>query len=334
MEHDFLQKLKHLGFTARIKKLNESIVSSTVAHYNKSNLPLEPNWHVIFLLLKQKEALTVTEMAQVLGFSHPALIKITRKMKEQGYLQSQKDTKDHRKTIIQLSPKGLKTLPLFEKEWNRIQEVLQEVVDESLLKKLDVLEQKLKEKSFGERYASRFGHTEKVKPFIIRNASPSEFHQIGQLMVEVYSGLEGFPKADQQPSYYQTLANIGEFTKNPDTELLIAVSDTNTILGGVLYFGDMQYYGSGGLAPSINNASGFRLLAVSTSARGLGVGKALSIECITKAKGKGHKQVLIHSTKFMKPARHMYKKLGFKRYQELDFNQSGLSVHGFRLNLE
>ena len=29
-------------------------------------------------------------------------------------------------------------------------------------------------------------------------------------MIEVYSGLEGFPKADEQPAYYQTLANIGE----------------------------------------------------------------------------------------------------------------------------
>ena len=334
MENDFLQELRHLGFTARIKRLNESIVASTVDHYTKLNLALEPNWHVILLLLKQQGTLTVTEMAHILGFSHPAVIKTTRKMKQQGYLESQKDALDQRKTLIGLSSKGKRWLPKFEKEWGRIQQVLEEVVDDTLLEKLDALEQSLKERSFSERYALRFEDHKKDSSFSIRNAFPSEFRQIGQLMVEVYSGLNGFPKQEEQPAYYHTLANIGVFTKKPNTELLVAVSSSNKILGGVLYFRDMQHYGSGGKAPQMKNASGFRLLAVSPSARGLGVGKALSKACIAKAKEHGNKQVLIHSTAYMKPARKMYRKLGFVRYPKLDFEQKGLQVHGFRLNLE
>ncbi|WP_420400126.1 GNAT family N-acetyltransferase [Flagellimonas sp.] len=334
MERDFLQELKHLGFTARIKRLNESIVASTVDHYSSLNLPLEPNWHVIFLLLKQHGTLTITEMAQTLGFSHPAMIKTTRKMNEQGYLEYQKDVLDQRKTLIRLSKKGKRLLPKFEKEWNRIQEVLQEVVDDALLKKLDTLEQNLKESSFSERYTIRFEEHKKDSPFIIRNALPSEFQQIGNLMVEVYSGLDGFPKQEDQPAYYHTLANIGDFTKKPNTELLVAVSHSQKILGGVLYFGDMQHYGSGGTATQMKNASGFRLLAVTSSARGLGVGKALSMACIDKAKAHGNTLMLIHSTAYMKPARKMYRKLGFVRYPKLDFVQEGLQVHGFRLILK
>ncbi|MEX0363127.1 MAG: GNAT family N-acetyltransferase [Allomuricauda sp.] len=334
MEPDFLQELKHLGFTARIKRLNESIVASTVDHYSSLNLALEPNWHVIFLLLKQRDTLTVTEMAQTLGFSHPAMIKTTRKMKEQGYLEYQKDALDQRKTLIQLSKKGKRLLPKFEKEWNRIQQVLQEVVDDALLNKLDTLEQNLKESSFSERYAIRFEERKKDKPFTIRNALPSEFQQIGQLMVEVYSGLDGFPKQEDQPAYYHTLANIGDFTKKPNTELLVAVSPSQNILGGVLYFGDMKHYGSGGTATQMKNASGFRLLAVASSARGLGVGKALSMACIDKAREHGNTQMLIHSTAYMKSARKMYRKLGFVRYPKLDFEQEGLQVHGFRLILK
>ena len=33
----------------------------------------------------------------------------------------------------------------------------------------------------------------------IRNAKPEEFEEIGVLMVEVYSQLEGFPKQSEQP---------------------------------------------------------------------------------------------------------------------------------------
>lgn len=334
METDFLPKLKHLGFTARIKRLNEKIVASTVEHYASQNIGIEPNWHVVFLLLKQKEVLTVTEIARILGFSHPAIIKITRKMRDAGYLKTKKDPNDARRTLISLSPQGEDALPELEAEWYRIQEVLQEVVDETFLKKLYDLEQHLQKKSFRERYESRFGANKDEVKFKIRNAKPSEFQEIGQLMVDVYGGLEGFPKADEQPAYYEKLVNIGDFTKNPETELLIAISSDGKILGGVLYFGDMQYYGSGGTAPLEKNASGFRLLAVSTLARGMGVGKALSEACIKKARGKGHQQVIIHTTQYMKLAWGMYERLGFKRSEDLDFKQVHLQVYGFRLNVD
>ncbi|MEM9649693.1 MAG: helix-turn-helix domain-containing GNAT family N-acetyltransferase [Bacteroidota bacterium] len=334
MEKDFLQQLRHLGFTARIKRLNERIVSSTVSHYSKLNLDIEPNWHIIFLLLKERGKLTVTDIANTLGFSHPAMIKITRKMKERGYVIMFKDLKDGRKTLIKLSAKGQRKLPAYEREWNRIQEVLEEFVGNDFLNQLDALEDKLLHQDFNQRYDKKFGNSDSDAAFSVRNAQSSEFKDIGKLMVQVYAGLEGFPKADEQPAYYQKLADIGSFTQNPDTELLVAVSNSGNLLGGVLYFGDMQFYGSGGMAPSEKNASGFRLLAVTPSARGLGIGKALSIACVNKAKKKGHPQVIIHSTVYMKPAIRMYKGLGFVRSKDLDFSQNGLEVYGYRLNLK
>ncbi|SHG22494.1 GNAT family N-acetyltransferase [Flagellimonas flava] len=334
MEQDFLQQLRYLGFTARIKRLNERIVSSTVSHYSNLNIDIEPNWHVIFLLLKERGKLTVTDIANTLGFSHPAMIKITRKMKQRGYLNMSKDSKDGRKTLIQLSQKGYRKLPTYEQEWNRIQEVLEEFVGNDFLNQLNELEGKLLDQGFSERYLKKFGNSNSESVFSIRNAYPSEFNAIGKLMVQVYGGLEGFPKADEQPDYYQKLADIGSFTQNPDAELLVATSNSGSLLGGVLYFGDMKFYGSGGTAPSEKNASGFRLLAVDPSTRGLGIGKALSIACINKAKKKGHPQVIIHSTAYMKPAIRMYKGLGFVRSKDLDFSQNGLEVYGYRLNLK
>ncbi|GJM29000.1 MAG: hypothetical protein DHS20C17_16350 [Cyclobacteriaceae bacterium] len=171
----------------------------------------------------------------------------------------------------------------------------------------------------------------KAASFEIRNARPSEFVSTGQMMVRVYSGLPGFPGPHEQPRYYQMLSQIGDQTKKPLTELIVAVSDSGNVLGGVVYFGDMQFYGSGGTAIDESNAAGFRLLAVDPDSRGLGIGKALSKECIKRAKESGQKQVIIHSTKSMQIAWKMYEKLGFKRSQDLDFNQESLPVFGFRL---
>ena len=167
----------------------------------------------------------------------------------------------------------------------------------------------------------------------IRNARPEEFMAVGQLMIQVYSQLDGFPKPTEQPMYYKMLENVGDFTNKPATELLIAVSSEGRIDGAVVYFGDMQYYGSGGTATKEKNAAGFRLLAVNPNARGLGLGKLLTLKCIEKAKEMKLGQVVIHTTKAMQTAWAMYEKIGFKRSEDLDFIQGELPVFGFRLKL-
>ncbi|KIC01061.1 acetyltransferase [Flavobacterium sp. JRM] len=167
--------------------------------------------------------------------------------------------------------------------------------------------------------------------YTIRNAKANEFEEIGKLMVLVYSQLEGFPKESEQPNYYKMLANIGDLTTNPETELLVAVSSDNKIVGGVVYFGDIQYYGSGGIATKEKNTSGFRLLAVDPITRDQGIGKLLINDCIQKAKDKKQHQLIIHSTKAMQTAWKMYERLGFIRSEDLDFMQGELPVFGFRL---
>ena len=167
----------------------------------------------------------------------------------------------------------------------------------------------------------------------IREAYPQEFEKIGQLMVSVYSQLEGFPSAEEQPNYYKTLADIGSFTENTETKLLVAISPENRIFGAVLYFGDMKHYGSGGTATKEVNASGIRLLAVDIDSRGLGVGKALTKACIERAKGNNNSQVILHTTKAMLKAWKLYEKIGFIRSTDLDFKQQGFPVFGFRLKL-
>jgi GNAT superfamily N-acetyltransferase len=171
-------------------------------------------------------------------------------------------------------------------------------------------------------------------PYKVRNARPDEFKRIGGLMVDVYSQLEGFPKPSEQPNYYKMLTDIGDLTIKPEVELLVAVDNTDRILGAVVYFSDMKFYGSGGTATQEKNAAGFRVLAVDSAARGKGIGKLLTQACIEKAKGQSINQLIIHTTKAMQTAWSMYEKMGFVRSEDLDFSQGHLSVFGFRLKLK
>ncbi|MBC7948033.1 MAG: GNAT family N-acetyltransferase [Chitinophagaceae bacterium] len=174
-------------------------------------------------------------------------------------------------------------------------------------------------------------HTD--REFTLRSARPGEFAAIGCLMVQVYSQLDGFPKESEQPNYYKMLENIGELTTNPEIELLVASTTSDEIAGAVLFISDMQYYGSGGSAIQEKNASGFRLLAVDTARRGMGIGKLLTNECIRKARERNALQLIIHSTKAMQTAWKMYEHMGFRRSEDLDFMQGELPVYGFRLDL-
>jgi GNAT superfamily N-acetyltransferase len=169
--------------------------------------------------------------------------------------------------------------------------------------------------------------------YTVRTARPEEFTMIGELMVRVYSSLPGFPTEAEQPSYYHLLRNVGLLTEKPEALLLVAAAPGNEIAGTVLYVGDIQHYGSGGIATRENNSAGFRLLAVAEADRGKGVGKLLTQACIDRAKEQGRSQLILHTTMAMQTAWKMYERMGFSRSEDLDFMQGDLAVHGFRMRL-
>jgi GNAT superfamily N-acetyltransferase len=164
----------------------------------------------------------------------------------------------------------------------------------------------------------------------IRRAEASEYTAIGELLVTVYSQLDGFPKESEQPDYYRMLANVGELAKRPHAEILVAIVESRMV-GAVVFFGDMQFYGS---ATNERDAAGFRLLAVLDEARGQGIGKQLTQACIDKATQTNRSQLIIHTTEAMKKAWNMYERMGFKRSEDLDFMQGKLAVYGFRMWLK
>ena len=167
----------------------------------------------------------------------------------------------------------------------------------------------------------------------IRDARTDEFSAIGRLLVEVYSGLAGFPTPAEQPQYYEMLENIGRLAERPQARLLVAVAPQGELAGAIVYFGDMAHYGSGGSATCVKNASGIRLLGVSTRHRNLGAGRALTQACIELALKAGHAEVILHTTEAMQIAWRLYERLGFARSEDLDFSQQGLRVFGFRFRL-
>lgn len=167
----------------------------------------------------------------------------------------------------------------------------------------------------------------------IRNAKPEEFNAVGSILIDVYSSLPGFPNKEVHPTYYEYLQNVGPLSLEQPIELIVAVSETVDILGCVVFYHDVKYYNSGGTVTQQKNCCGFRLLAVTPKARGLGIGKKLTNYCIDKAKSSNSEYLIIHTTNAMRIAWKMYNRMGFKRAEDLDFTVGELEVFGFRYPL-
>ena len=78
-----------------------------------------------------------------------------------------------------------------------------------------------------------------------------------------------------------------------------------------------------------------RLLAVTPSSRGQGIGAALMEECVRRARAFGAAVLALHTIDMMQTALRLYQQMGFVRAPELDFHPApDLKIKGYRLNLE
>ena len=79
MKKDFLQEINLMGFSARMKRISDILIYSAREHYKNKQLETEPNWHLIFFFLIKEGQLIVTEIASILQFLHPRVIKLAKK---------------------------------------------------------------------------------------------------------------------------------------------------------------------------------------------------------------------------------------------------------------
>ncbi|WP_339707807.1 MarR family transcriptional regulator [uncultured Kriegella sp.] len=150
---DFLTEIELAGLISRLKRLSDELLYSTRDYYKTVGLDIEPNWHLVFLLLEKTNALTISEISQELRMSHPACIKIIKKMKKHDYLISKTDKNDSRKRILELSDKAKKRLPSFHRHWEAGIQTTQELLQNSphIFEDLKAFEKEVSEVSYKER---------------------------------------------------------------------------------------------------------------------------------------------------------------------------------------
>lgn len=158
MDFDFIKELGYKALDSRLKRISDRMSHDIRKFYKEFGIDVEPNWYLVFMLLKKKGEISITDIAEPLGYSHPSVVVIVKKMNENGYLIIKKDSVDKRKQIISLSPKAIEMLPQLEQIWDSCEKAILKVLSEDLaiFTYLDHIDQELKDESFHHRFKQEY----------------------------------------------------------------------------------------------------------------------------------------------------------------------------------
>ena len=164
----------------------------------------------------------------------------------------------------------------------------------------------------------------------VRGARPVDRATIEAVTLAAYQEY-----AAQMPEHWERYRQniVGTLSSVEPRDQLVAVRDREIVGCVLLHPAGSTLLGARG-EPITLSLPEVRLLAVTPTARGLGVGRALMQECIRRARQAGARALTLHTTDMMRVAMQLYERMGFVRAPELDLSPlPGVLIKGFRFDL-
>jgi N-acetylglutamate synthase-like GNAT family acetyltransferase/DNA-binding MarR family transcriptional regulator len=245
----------------------------------------------VFKLLQANSDLTVTEIANKIGFAHPSVISIVNKMIKNKYLEEKRNSRDSRQRILSLTPKAEEKMPEFEKIWNAGVGGMKKMLEDlDALTFLEIIEQRVNEKGFRKRALAEIPRQQTVEVFEFKDKYAADFARLNYEWIENYFEVE---KHDRE-----MLDNAKEYIINRDGQIFVA---------------EIKGEAVGTVALIKTDEESFELakMAVTSKFRGLKIGDKLMSACIDYAKRLGKKRIFLLSNTKLIPAINLYKKFGF-----------------------
>lgn len=165
----------------------------------------------------------------------------------------------------------------------------------------------------------------------VRKALSYEVEMIREQRVKAYrEHAQSIPEG-----HWEALRNAisSDADEQNGVDLLVAELD-GKVVGSVAFF-PAKSDAYKGLADLLDYPE-IRMLSVTPQSRRKGVAEALIKECIRRTKAKGSEYIGLHTADFMETAMRLYKRIGFARIPQFDFQPAddGIIVKAYRLSIE
>lgn len=139
-----------LAISTRLQRLADTLRKDGVLIYKANNIDFEPKWFPVIYTLHYKPVLSVVELANEIGYTHPSTISLLKELEKEKLIRSKKDKTDERKRLIQLTAKGQELVERMRPIWAVIKAAAAELTDtqNNLMKAIDEVEEQISLQSF------------------------------------------------------------------------------------------------------------------------------------------------------------------------------------------
>lgn len=141
--NDFIRAKAHAALGTRFRRLSEQLERQVEALYAAHKTDFQPRWYPVVTALVEHGALSVGELAAMIGMTHAAISQIRGELKRAGMVRVAADPHDRRRQILQLSAKGKREAERLAPLWATVAQVSRELVTRDapgLLQALDRFE--------------------------------------------------------------------------------------------------------------------------------------------------------------------------------------------------
>lgn len=299
---EFFNRTGKLAIGSRLRMLTDKITVDAALIYKMFGVDLKPKWFPVFFVLANGEAMTITSIAKEIGHSHPSVSNIIKEMVAKGLVKETKDKADGRRNVVMLSAKGKKISESFTEQCVDVTAAIERITRQTrndLWEAIEEWENLLSEKSLLQRVKeekkARNAKDIKIVPY--EPCYQSAFKSLTEEWINAHWQME---EADKK-----AVEHPQEYIIDRGGAIFVALYKEQPV-------GVCALYKLNGSTYDYELAK----LAVSPEVQGKGLGEQLCETVINKAIEQGGKKIFLESNTLLKPAIHLYRKLGFKELAE------------------
>jgi len=310
---DIVDQLGELALATRLKRLSERLMKDVSQIYGDLEEDFQARWFTLLYALangaerRQDRATTrrslrpspraITDLAQALGLSHPAINQIAAQVIRRGLVKQARDPRDERRRLLLLTPRGRNLVKRLEPVWEEIRQANADLLAEAgvdLLGDLERIEIALDASSMAERIRERLNLplSNRLQIVDYRPAYKKHFASLNRQWLEKYFTVE---KSDAR-----LLADPNGRIIKRDGAILFALLDGEVV-------------GTAALIRHGEDAWELAKMAVTRTARGRGIGYALARAVIDRAREQDARYLYLQTSPQLAAACRLYRRLGFRR---------------------
>lgn len=139
-----------LAISTRLQRLADQLRKDGMLIYKANSIDFEPKWFPVIYTLHFKPVLSVVELANEIGYTHPSTISLLKELEKEKLICSKKDKADERKRLIQLTTEGEELVERMLPVWEIIKAAATELTStqNNIMKAITEVEEQISKQSF------------------------------------------------------------------------------------------------------------------------------------------------------------------------------------------